>query len=195
MKTLFSALLLSCIIFANAQTTTSSNELVSKKQSKHAKQKAIAQELNLTTAQKEKMAAYNKEFATKHKAIHTNAALTENDKKAQQTALRKEKKEKMDEVLTPEQKEKVKSLRKKAKQAKDATALMNKKSDNYSFINVSKTESINADIKSLQAISNAKYSTLNEQLGAINTVLDDYIAAIGITLSTEELEELYGSGN
>ena len=69
-------------------------------------------ELNLTNEQKKQVKKYKKSDKVKVTAIKNNAALTEQQKKDQLMQVRKEKHDKLETILTPEQKEKMKQMKK-----------------------------------------------------------------------------------
>ena len=75
----------------------------------------MAQELNLTDAQKKQMEQIRSDFRTKAQAIRSNSSLSADQKKAQMKSLMDQQKEQTKAVFTPEQIEKMKSLRKEKK--------------------------------------------------------------------------------
>jgi Spy/CpxP family protein refolding chaperone len=72
----------------------------------------MAQQLNLTDAQKTQLQKLRADFRTKADAIRSNTSLTKEQKKEQFQALAKQQKEQMKSVLTKEQIEKMESFRK-----------------------------------------------------------------------------------
>ncbi|MGI8583525.1 MAG: hypothetical protein ACR2KX_15105 [Chitinophagaceae bacterium] len=70
------------------------------------------QALDLSKQQKIQLKKYNKYYSAKKAAIYNNAALTEQQKKVQLTQLKNEEQEKLQVILTPEQKEKMKQMKK-----------------------------------------------------------------------------------
>jgi len=70
------------------------------------------QALDLSKQQKIQVKKYNKYYNAKRAAIYNNAALTEQQKKVQLTQLKNEEQEKLQVILTPEQKEKMKQMKK-----------------------------------------------------------------------------------
>jgi hypothetical protein len=70
------------------------------------------QALDLSKQQKIQLKKYNKYYSAKKAAIYNNAALTEQQKKVQMTQLKNEEQEKLQVILTPEQKEKMKQMKK-----------------------------------------------------------------------------------
>ncbi len=69
-------------------------------------------ELDLSKQQKKEIKKYKKSDKVKITAIKNNAALTEQQKKDQLMQVRKEKHDKLETILTPEQKEKMKQIKK-----------------------------------------------------------------------------------
>ncbi|MEO5782643.1 MAG: hypothetical protein ABIQ07_05190 [Ginsengibacter sp.] len=69
-------------------------------------------ELDLSKQQKKVIKKYKKSDKVKVTAIKNNAALTEQQKKDQLMQLHKEKHNKLETILTPEQKEKMKQMKK-----------------------------------------------------------------------------------
>ncbi|HEY8690877.1 MAG TPA: hypothetical protein VIM07_16690 [Chitinophagaceae bacterium] len=69
-------------------------------------------ELNLSKQQKKEVKKYRRSNKAKVAAIKNNAALTEQQKKDQLVQLHNEKHEKLETILTPEQKEKLKKMKK-----------------------------------------------------------------------------------
>jgi Spy/CpxP family protein refolding chaperone len=192
-SSLLTTLLLGCIFITNAQPSVDSSFAQNKKVAKNHKLAKMSKELSLNNEQKAKIASYNKDYSTKMKAIKSNTALAENDRKSQEESLKKERKEMMSQLLTAEQKQKAKQLKKKSKQAKDATSLLMKKNTSSSTIGYK--EVVINEIKNIEQINSTKYASLNDHLTALNDVLDNYIAAVGVTLNTQELEELYSAIN
>ena len=69
-------------------------------------------ELDLSKQQKKEIKKYKKADKVKVTVIKNNAALTEQQKKDQLMQVRKEKDDKLETILTPEQKEKMKQMKK-----------------------------------------------------------------------------------
>ena len=69
-------------------------------------------ELDLSKQQKKEIKKYKKADKAKVTAIKNNSALTEQQKKDQLAQLHNEKLEKLEGILTPEQKEKMKQMKK-----------------------------------------------------------------------------------
>lgn len=69
-------------------------------------------ELDLSKQQKKEIKKYKKADKVKVTVIKNNAALTEQQKKDQLIQLRKEKHDKLETILTPDQKEKMKQIKK-----------------------------------------------------------------------------------
>jgi Spy/CpxP family protein refolding chaperone len=77
----------------------------------------IAQELGLTDSQKAQIKPILMDAKAQKKAIEADTKLTQDEKRARLTDLRKQTKGKIDAVLTPEQKAKWEALRKQYRQA------------------------------------------------------------------------------
>ncbi|MFT4093136.1 MAG: hypothetical protein QM640_05815 [Niabella sp.] len=81
------------------------------------------EDLNLTQEQKDKIKAIEDENRPKLQAIRQDASLSDDDKRSKSMELRKAQKEKIDEILTPEQKtkldEKMKKMREERKGGPD----------------------------------------------------------------------------
>jgi Spy/CpxP family protein refolding chaperone len=84
------------------------------KKIKGEKKKELA-ELNLSKEQKGKIKEMHKEGKANKEAIKNDPGLTAEQKKEKLDALKADKKNKMQEVLTPEQKQKLKDIKKKKK--------------------------------------------------------------------------------
>lgn len=76
----------------------------------------MKEELNLSKEQSEKMKAINADTRTKMQALRDDKSISDADRKAKAGAIMKERKEKTDAILTPEQREKMKEMGKKAKE-------------------------------------------------------------------------------
>lgn len=75
----------------------------------------MAQELNLTDAQKQQMEQVRTDFRTKMQAIRSNNSLSAEQKKEQMKTLMNQQKEQTKAILTPEQVQKMESFRKEKK--------------------------------------------------------------------------------
>jgi Spy/CpxP family protein refolding chaperone len=73
-------------------------------------EKKVKDELNLTTEQAEKYDALCKEYDEKFTAVAQDASLTKDEQKEKKLALKKEKNDKFNEFLTPEQQAKYKEM-------------------------------------------------------------------------------------
>ena len=82
-------------------------------QDKHYKKerKEMMKQLDLSKQQKKEMNAFHRSLEQEQKAIENNSALTADEKKAQIKALRERKHDKLQNILTPEQKEKMKAYK------------------------------------------------------------------------------------
>ena len=83
-------------------------------QVKHNKKerKEMVKQLHLTKPQKQQMKSFHKSTKQQSEAIINNTYLTEQQKKAQLAQLKNEKQQKLEAILTPEQKQKMKQLKK-----------------------------------------------------------------------------------
>jgi Spy/CpxP family protein refolding chaperone len=84
---------------------------------------STAKQLNLTKDQQDKIKASRQDLKTKTAAIKGDKTLTDDQKKAQLKAAKKDSKAKVDKVYTPEQKAKLKQI----KAQKKASSTQNKK--------------------------------------------------------------------
>lgn len=75
--------------------------------------KEMAKELNLTADQQIQMEAIHKQTAESMKALHNDASLSEDQKRAKGRELRKTTEDQVQALMTPEQKVKAKALREK----------------------------------------------------------------------------------
>ena len=75
--------------------------------------KKMAKELDLTATQEIQVEAIHKQTAEAMKAIHNDASLTEDQRRAKGRELRQSTETQIDAVLTPEQRVKAKALREK----------------------------------------------------------------------------------
>jgi Spy/CpxP family protein refolding chaperone len=94
--------------FASQAQQDPSTKQESKKESK----KKIKDELNLTKEQSKELKTINKDFKDKAGSIKANQALSTEQRKEQLAKLHKEKMDKMNTILTPEQQQKMKELKK-----------------------------------------------------------------------------------
>lgn len=76
------------------------------------REKEFGKDVNLTTDQKTKISSLNQDFKTKAQAIRNNSTLSAEEKKAQMKSLAQTHQTDMKAVLTPEQANKMKSLKK-----------------------------------------------------------------------------------
>jgi protein CpxP len=74
--------------------------------------KEMIKKLDLTKQQKHELKAFHQSIKQQKKAIDNNTALTLEQKKSQQEALMEKRHQKLEAILTPEQKEKMKELKK-----------------------------------------------------------------------------------
>lgn len=72
----------------------------------------LKKELGLTKKQAKTMKASNQEFKEETKTIKNDSTLSQQEKRQQLKKIHEAKQQKLDSLLTPEQKEKVKALRK-----------------------------------------------------------------------------------
>jgi len=78
----------------------------------HKKGKKIIKQLHLTSQQKHELKTFHKSAKQQVTAIKNNTALSEQQKKEQLEQLKEKRHEKLEAILTPEQKEKLKELKK-----------------------------------------------------------------------------------
>lgn len=97
-------------------------------------------------------------------------------------------KQQITELLTDEQKEKIKTIQTKAVLAINATTLVQQNSNTTEKSTLASTKTELNQIKKIEKSNNL---STTEKLMAIDGVLDNYIATIGITLDTQQLEALY----
>ena len=99
---------------ANAQvkreTTPSQNSATNSIQKN--KNREMMKELNLSKEQRDQMKELHQSMKQKKEDINNDKTLSESQKKAKMKELRREQKEKMNTILTPEQKEKMKEGKK-----------------------------------------------------------------------------------
>ena len=83
-------------------------------QVKHNKKerKEMVKQLHLSKQQKQQMKSFHKSTKQQSEAIKNNTTLTEQQKKSQLAQLKNEKHQKLEAILTPEQKEKMKQMKK-----------------------------------------------------------------------------------
>ncbi len=154
----------------------------------------FAKELNLTDEQKAKVKTINEEFRTKAKALKDNDKLTMGEYKTQMAALQKERKEKLEAVLTPEQKQKAKELRQKNKEKKEANsdARIKKMQENLNLSDaqVSKIKeqnsTFNTKAKAIRDNTSLTPAEKKQQLVALNKERKDAVKSI---LTKEQLEK------
>lgn len=108
---IFAALTLS-VNAQNTKTTKSVKSETVQTDSKPGKKGMMAEKLGLTTDQKAKMKEVHQNFKTKKEAIKNDASLTESAKAEKLKALHSEKKESVAKILTKEQQDKMKEIKK-----------------------------------------------------------------------------------
>ncbi len=91
-----------------AQENGNRKEFRKNKMERGDKHDGFGKDLQLTDEQKAKAKAINEEFRTKMKALKSDDNITMGEFKKRESALKKERIEKLEAILTPEQKEKVK---------------------------------------------------------------------------------------
>ncbi len=88
------------------------------KHDKKEDRKKMIADLNLTPDQAKQMKDVNKDFKDKARAIKDNQSLGKKEKKQQLIALTKERSEKMNSFLTPEQQDKIREDKKAGRKKK-----------------------------------------------------------------------------
>lgn len=74
--------------------------------------KQVMKDLNLTKDQKKEMKTANMEFKNKMQAVKNDTSLTKEQKKAQLQTINKERMDKMNTILTPDQQQKMNDMKK-----------------------------------------------------------------------------------
>lgn len=145
---------------------------------KHKMQKhkpPFGKELNLSAEQKEKAKEIGKEFHDKVQKLKADDNITMGEYKKRLASLEKERKSKMDALLTSEQKTKLEEMKKKRAenmQVKAAAHLERMK------IDLNLTEEQTNKVKKLQEDLNSKLKALHENNNAASTEKKDKIKAI-----------------
>lgn len=119
----------------------------------------FGQQLNLSDEQKEKAKEIGKDFHERMKALKSNDNITLGEYKKQVAALEKDRKTKMDALLTTEQKNKLSEFKKKAEenmQVKEAARLERMK------IDLNLTDEQSNKIKTMQQQLNTKIKSIRE---------------------------------
>lgn len=78
---------------------------------------SLPQELNLTTEQQQKVESVNADFKTKMSELREKSDISKEDKRAKMKELRKEHRDAINNILTPEQQAKMKELQSKREKA------------------------------------------------------------------------------
>lgn len=91
-----------------AQEKGNRKEFRKNKMERGDKRNGFGKDLQLTDEQKAKAKAINEEYQAKMKALKSDDNITMGEYKKREAALKKERREKLEAILTPEQKEKVK---------------------------------------------------------------------------------------
>lgn len=106
---LLASLAIATIISASAQDSTVASH---PKKVSITQQKKMKEKLNLTDDQSKQLKVIDKGYAGKIKAVKSNTALTEDQKKAQLKTLHQQRKDDFQKILTPDQKDKLTSIKK-----------------------------------------------------------------------------------
>ncbi len=100
-------------VMSQAQTApATTNPATTKQETKKEDRKKMIADLNLTSEQAKQMKDVNKEFKDKARALKDDQSLDKKEKRQQFLALNKERSEKMNSFLTPEQQSKLKKDKK-----------------------------------------------------------------------------------
>ena len=105
MKKIFKLLSIVIILFAftiNAEAQTKHNKK---------ERNEMMKSLNLSKQQKQQLKAFHKSGKSERETIKNNTALSQEQKKEKMEQLHKEKHDKMESILTPEQKQKMLQMR------------------------------------------------------------------------------------
>lgn len=103
-------------VMSQAQTApATTNPATTKQETKKDERKKMMADLNLTSEQTKQMKDVNKDFKDKAHTIKDNQSLSKKEKKQQLASLTKERTNKMNSFLTPEQQSKLKEDKKAAR--------------------------------------------------------------------------------
>lgn len=119
-KLILSLAVISALTFSASAQENRSTE---KSEMKDHKRGDEMKDLNLTTEQKTKLKASRADFKTKMDAIDANTSLSEEQKRTQKEALKKEQRAAMQTILTPEQKAKMAEAKDKKEGREDKIKL------------------------------------------------------------------------
>ncbi len=111
---LFAALIAGFALHSAAQQSPSPE-----KHSRHEKKKKIDSELDLTKQQREEVKAINSDYKDKARKIKENESLSKEQRKEQLSQLHKERKDKMNNILSADQQEKLTKMHKRTHQSKE----------------------------------------------------------------------------
>ena len=113
MKKLLTGIVMFCVLSVTvmAQDSTSKSGRSKPENRKEMKRK-MQQELQLSPEQGKEMKGINKDFKSKAQAIKDDTNLTEEQRKTQLKSLNKERTEKVNTVLNPEQQKKMEAMKK-----------------------------------------------------------------------------------
>ena len=136
-----------CLLLITTATAQEKQDLQAKKHQQIDK-KELVQKLNLTEEQEQKMKAIQQEFGTKTKELKSNDNITRGDFKKQMKNLHEQKKSQLGTVLTNEQQQKLKALKKE--QHKEKTAAHFKKLSSDLQLNAQQQASLKAKHKEIQ---------------------------------------------
>ena len=119
MKKMFVLFAIMAIVSAGAMAQNQPSQDPAKSQQQDAQKQArdkaewdrmVVAELKLTPDQQTKYQAISKEYEDKFSALKTDASLNDDSRKERKMALKKEKMDKVNEILTPEQQTKYKEM-------------------------------------------------------------------------------------
>lgn len=193
---LMSASLLLSFTIVQAQETGGKRRGKLEKREKMAgdKKAGFGKDLNLTEEQKAEAKKINEEYNAKVKALKSNDKITMGEYNKQMAALQKERREKLEAILTPEQKEKVESRKqdKEDKMQKREEMVLEKMKENLNLSDdqVTKIKTINETYaKKAQAVRNDKNLSQEQKKQALLAIAKERKEAIGNTLTTEQKEK------
>lgn len=197
MKRIILGMLATTIAFSTMAQKTESKS--TPKESVEAKSKLNdkkLEQLNLSAEQKEKMKAINAVFKKNMDALKSNTTISDNDKKLKRAEMIKDHKSQIKSILTPEQQEKAKEIRKEVRDEKLESEKKGRIEHFTKELNLSpdqsqKIEAINASFKQkMTAVKNNATLSEEQKKEQIKSLMQGHKADIESVLTDAQKEQL-----
>lgn len=172
--------------------TTATAQEKQKFQQRKIDKKELAQKLQLSEEQQQKMKAIHQEFATKAKTLKNDDNITRGEFKTRMKALHEQKKNEVNALLTKEQQQQLKEL-KKSKHKEKATARLNRLTKELQLTKEQqasvqlKQKEIQSQIRNIRENNSLAENSKKEQLKQLHKQQKDYLKSL---LTAEQIQKL-----